>query len=189
MGITILLFFILYMLDQILKFVMVKQGVNNPIIIGKDASSYFIKLELEFNPGAAFGMGSEGGTIFFTIISFIATIALIIICTKFNNWKKNKTQAVALTLLLAGCVGNLFDRFLTSIGYNFLGDGKVVPGVNSGVVDMIYFKPFEWICDLVHMPYGVFNLADFYLVTGIILFAFDLVFFSERKKKKWEKLK
>ena len=94
---------------------------------------------------------------------------------KFNNWKKNKTQAVALTLILAGTAGNLFDRFMT------------INGVLDGVVDMIYFRPFEWVCELVHMGYGVFNLADFYLVTGIILFAFDLLFFSERKKRKWEK--
>ncbi|MBR6071327.1 MAG: signal peptidase II [Acholeplasmatales bacterium] len=187
MLITILLFFILYMLDQALKFIMLNQGVNNPIVIGGTESNHFIKLELQFNPGAAFSMGSNA-TVFLTIVSFIATIALIIICTKFNNWKKNKTQAFALTLTLAGCVGNLFDRFLTANGVNFLSTtGKTIPGVNSGVVDMIYFRPFEWICDLLHMGYGVFNLADFYLVTGIILFAFDLIFFSERKKRKWEK--
>ena len=186
MGITILLFFILYMLDQILKFVMLCQGPNKPIIIGGTESDHFIMLKLQFNPGAAFGMGS-GSTVFLTIVSFVATIALIIVCTKFINWRRNKTQGVALVLLLSGCVGNLFDRFMTACGVNFLGSGAARPGVNSGVVDMIYFRPFEWIMDLLHLGYGVFNLADFYLVTGIILFALDFIFFSERKKKKWEK--
>ncbi len=175
MGITVLLFFILYMLDQILKFIMNKRGLYNPIIIGTDKNNYFIKLDLTYNKGAAFGMGGDNATIFFTILSFVATIILIILCTKFINWKKNKTQGIALTLVLAGCVGNLFDRMMTSFGQL------------DGVIDMIYFKPFEWICDLFHMGYGIFNLADFYLVTGIILFAFDYIFFSERKKKKWEK--
>lgn len=179
MGITILLFFILYMSDQILKFIMVKVG-ERPLIVGVDSVNYFIKLRTQYNDGAAFSLGSEYGhtaTIIFTIISFIATIVLIIICTKFNNWKRNKTQAIALTMALAGCVGNLFDRFMTSVG------------VMPGVVDMIYFKPFEWICDLIHVGYGVFNLADLYLVTGICLFAFDYLFFYERKKRKWQESK
>ena len=174
MGITILLFFILFMLDQILKFVMVKHGTA-PIILGADSQNYFIKLELTYNKGAAFGLGGDSATILFTVISFIATIALIIICTKFNDWKRNKVQAVALTMTLAGCVGNLYDRFMTSVG------------AMNGVVDMIYFKPFEWICDLIHVGYGIFNLADLFLVTGICVFAFDFIFFSERKKRKWEK--
>ncbi len=175
MGITVLLFFMLYMLDQILKFIMNKRGLHNPIVIGTNQNSYFIKLDLTYNKGAAFGLGGDKATILFTIISAVATVALIIICTKFINWKRNKAQGVALTLILAGCVGNLFDRMMTSFG------------VMDGVVDMIYFYPFEWACDLIHMGYGIFNLADFYLVTGIILFAFDFIFFSERKKKKWEK--
>jgi len=179
MGITVLLFFILYMLDQILKFVMVKNAPN-PIILGIDANHYFIKLELTYNNGAAFGMGGNegdnGATIIFTIISFIATIALIIICTKFNNWKRNKVQAISLTMALAGCVGNLYDRFMTSVG------------AMEGVVDMVHFYPFEWLMvDVLHLSYGIFNLADLFLVTGICLFAFDLIFFSERKKRKWEK--
>ena len=186
MGITILLFFILFMLDQILKFVMLK--ANGPIILGIDANNYFIKLDRTFNPGAAFGMGGTEGTIFFTVVSFIATIALIIICTKFNDWKRNKVQAVSLTMTLAGCVGNLYDRFLTSCGVNFLSaTGEAIPGQNSGVVDMIYFKPFVWLMeDVLHLSYGIFNLADLFLVTGICLFAFDYIFFSERKKKKWQ---
>jgi lipoprotein signal peptidase len=173
MGITILLFFILFMLDQILKFVMVKHG-NTPIYIFGDGKGYFIKLNLTYNKGAAFGMGGQESTIFFTIISLLATIALIIICTKFNDWKRNKVQAVALTMTLAGCVGNLYDRFMTSIG------------VMDGVVDMVYFYPFEWIMEKIHLSYGIFNLADLFLVTGILVFAFDYIFFSERKKRKWQ---
>ena len=153
------------MLDQGLKYLMLNQGLNNPIVIGGTANNHFIKLELIFNKGAAFGMGSSA-TIFLTIISFIATIALIIICTKFNNWKKNKTQAVALTLILAGTAGNLFDRFMT------------INGVLDGVVDMIYFRPFEWVCELVHMGYGVFNLT---LYEGFSTLPLTVIKFSSSK--------
>ncbi len=173
MGITVLLFFILYMTDQILKFIMVKHG-SAPIIVGVDSQNYFIKLQLTYNKGAAFGLGGDSATLIFTIISTIATVLLIFACTKFNNWKRNKVQAVSLTMALAGCVGNLFDRFMTTVG------------AMDGVVDMVYFKPFEWICNLIHVNYGIFNLADLYLVTGICLFAFDYLFFYERKKKKWK---
>lgn len=186
MVITVILFFMLYMLDQVLKYIINKQGFNNPIIWGSSDKSYFVKFDLTYNRGAAFGMG-ENSTILLTCISGVATIALIIICTKFINWKKNKVQAISLTMMLAGTFGNFYDRFITSLGITYLSDGKDPSRLNSGVVDMIYFKPFEWICDLIHIGYGVFNLADFYLVTGIILLAFDLIFFSERKKRKWEK--
>ena len=73
-------------------------------------------------------------------------------------------------MALAGCVGNLFDRMITVFGWR------------NGVVDMIIFKPFDWICELLHLGTTIFNLADVFLVLGIIIFAIDFCFFADRKK-------
>ena len=72
-------------------------------------------------------------------------------------------------MALAGCVGNLFDRLLTLFG------------VYEGVVDMIIFKPFDWICEALNLGTTVFNLADVFLVIGVILFAIDYMFFADKK--------
>ena len=112
-------------------------------------------------------------TLLLTIISAVATIILCYFATK-NDWKRNKVGAIALTMALAGCVGNLFDRMITVFGWR------------DGVVDMIILKPFDWICELLHLGTTIFNLADVFLVLGIIIFAIDFCFFADRKKKKYD---
>ena len=112
-------------------------------------------------------------TLLLTIISAVATIILCYFATK-NDWKRNKVGAIALTMALAGCVGNLFDRMITVFGWR------------DGVVDMIILKPFDWLCELLHLGTTIFNLADVFLVLGIIIFAIDFCFFADRKKKKYD---
>lgn len=168
MLITTLLFLVLFMLDQLSKYLVEKfLTTGTHTVIPK-----FLELKLEYNPGMAWGQLGNN-TLLLTIISFIAAILLIILATNLN-WKRNKVQAISVTLALAGCVGNLFDRLLT------------VLDVRAGVVDMIIFKPFDWLCELFHLGTTIFNLADAFLVVGVILFAIDFCFFAERKKKKYE---
>ena len=112
-------------------------------------------------------------TALLTAISAIATIILCFVASK-NNWKKNKVGAISVTMALAGCVGNLYDRMITVFGWR------------KGVVDMIVFKPFDWICEKLHLGTTIFNLADTFLVIGVIIFAIDFCFFAERKKKKYD---
>lgn len=168
MLITSILFLVLFMLDQILKYVMEKVSLNGTFVVIPN----FLELKLEYNPGMAWGQLGNN-TLLLTIISFIATIVLIILASNIK-WKCNKVQGVSVCLALAGCVGNLYDRLVT------------VLGLRSGVVDMIIFKPFDFLCELFHLGTTIFNLADAFLVVGVILFAIDFCFFAERKKKKYE---
>ena len=168
MVVTVILFFCLVMADQVLKFVVERIALNDTLVLIPN----FLELRLTYNPGMAWGaLGNN--TLLLTIISAVATIILCYFATK-NDWKRNKVGAIALTMALAGCVGNLFDRMITVFGWR------------DGVVDMIILKPFDWLCELLHLGTTIFNLADVFLVLGIIIFAIDLCFFADRKKKKYD---
>ena len=168
MVVTVILFFCLVMADQVLKFVVERIALNDTLVLIPN----FLELRLTYNPGMAWGaLGNN--TLLLTIISAVATIILCYFATK-NDWKRNKVGAIALTMALAGCVGNLFDRMITVFGWR------------DGVVDMIILKPFDWICELLHLGTTIFNLADVFLVLGIIIFAIDFCFFADRKKKKYD---
>ena len=168
MVVTVILFFCLVMADQVLKFVVERVALNDTLVLIPN----FLELRLTYNPGMAWGaLGNN--TLLLTIISAVATIILCYFATK-NDWKRNKVGAIALTMALAGCVGNLFDRMITVFGWS------------DGVVDMIILKPFDWLCELLHLGTTIFNLADVFLVLGIIIFAIDFCFFADRKKKKYD---
>ena len=168
MVVTVILFFCLVMADQVLKFVVERIALNDTLVLIPN----FLELRLTYNPGMAWGaLGNN--TLLLTIISAVATIILCYFATK-NDWKRNKVGAIALTMALAGCVGNLFDRMITVFGWR------------NGVVDMIILKPFDWLCELLHLGTTIFNLADVFLVLGIIIFAIDFCFFADRKKKKYD---
>jgi signal peptidase II len=156
------------MADQVLKFVVERVALNDTLVLIPN----FLELRLTYNPGMAWGaLGNN--TLLLTIVSAVATIILCYFATK-NDWKRNKVGATALTMALAGCVGNLFDRMITVFGWR------------DGVVDMIILKPFDWLCELLHLGTTIFNLADVFLVLGIIIFAIDFCFFADRKKKKYD---
>ena len=97
------------------------------------------------NHGALFGLGSDYITLanfVFALISISAAVAII-------YWSSRPTTArdpalcVALGLILAGTLGNLYDRLIF-----------------NGVRDFLYFHWFE---------FPVFNVADCCLVCGAFL--------------------
>jgi signal peptidase II len=97
------------------------------------------------NHGALFGLGGEYQVYangFFATVSVTAAFAIAL-------WSLRRTTATdrwlcaALGLILAGTLGNLFDRV-----------------VFGGVRDFLYFYWFEW---------PVFNVADCFLVVGAAL--------------------
>jgi lipoprotein signal peptidase len=94
------------------------------------------------NQGALFGLGNDYSAYangFFAVVSVTAALAIAV-------WSTRKSAAhdgwlcAALGLILAGTLGNLFDRV-----------------VFGGVRDFLYFYWIEW---------PVFNVADCFLVGG-----------------------
>jgi signal peptidase II len=97
------------------------------------------------NHGALFGLGGEykkyANGIFATV-SVVAALAIIFWSTR-PSTARDGWLCAALGLILAGTLGNLYDRLIF-----------------GGVRDFLYFHWFEW---------PVFNIADCCLVCGAFL--------------------
>jgi lipoprotein signal peptidase len=104
------------------------------------------RLPLYVNRGALFGLGNgHGGTsnLIFAIVSGIAAIGIIIWTTR-PSVGKDRILCLSLGLILAGTLGNMYDRI-----------------VFGGVRDFLHwYKWYDW---------PVFNIADCCLVCGAIL--------------------
>src|SRR5262245_1732953 len=104
------------------------------------------------NHGALFGMGqSRRGTAngFFAVVSVVAAAAILTWGLR-RSTAREKWLMAALGLILAGTVGNLYDRL-----------------VFNGVRDFLYFYYIEW---------PVFNFADCCLVVGAALLLLQAIF-------------
>lgn len=176
MIITAIIFFILYFIDQITKYF---AQANLSTDINTKFIPNVMSFRLEYNTGAAFSSFDNSGWLLI-IISGLATIVLGYFLLK-NDWKHEKYKSFLLTMITAGCVGNLFDRIIMNINSLNTTDGR------PGVVDMIDFEFLDIIFDkLFGSSFAVCNVADVYLVIGLILLAIDLLFFADRRKKKYE---
>ena len=92
------------------------------------------------NTGAAFGI-LQNGTLVLGLLSAIVSLVLTLYLVRHAR-RSPRLQVAALTLILAGALGNMIDRF--RLGY---------------VIDFIHFK-------VPGFSFPVFNLADSYVVVG-----------------------
>jgi len=101
-------------------------------------------LQIVRNPGAAFGMAT-GMTWVLTLIALAVVIGIIWVMPKLRStgW------AIGLSLVLAGAIGNLIDRFFRAPG-----------ALHGHVVD--FLSPFAPNGDV----FPVFNVADSSIVCG-----------------------
>jgi len=138
---------VLLAIDLITKAVFVGDGFT---LIPKVLSIQPIR-----NYGAAFGI-LQNARIFLIIITFILLVIGIIFYIKFKQGKKSKFYNIGCGFVLAGALGNLFDRLF--LGY---------------VRDFISF-------DFINFP--VLNLADAFLNVGMVLLAIYFIFMLKGKK-------
>jgi signal peptidase II len=99
----------------------------------------------QVNQGALFGLGNTHGGLantIFAVISVIAAVAIIYWGSR-RATARDGTLTMALGLILAGTIGNLYDRV-----------------VFGGVRDFLFFYYINW---------PVFNVADCCLVCGAFL--------------------
>lgn len=107
------------------------------------------------NLGAAFSfLSSAGGwqRWFFIVLSVLASIVIIYWLRRLP--RQRWMEALGLSLVLGGAVGNLVDRLW--LGY---------------VVDFIdvYYKAWHW---------PVFNVADSAITVGVAIMIFDILFYQ-----------
>lgn len=103
------------------------------------------------NTGAAFS-SMEGQTFLLGIFSALVSLVLIVILVR--HVVNHPAGRWIVTVVLAGALGNMLDRLL--IGY---------------VTDMF---------QTVFMNFAVFNVADIYVVLGVIALAVYVIFFWDR---------
>ncbi|MFJ4225829.1 signal peptidase II [Microbacterium sp. NPDC089695] len=134
--------------DQYVKYLTIEHlPLQEPVpVLGEFLQLYYVR-----NPGAAFSLGSDV-TWIFTIA--LAVVAVIIVWKAFGL--RSRLWAVVLGGLLGGVLGNLGDRLFRE------------PGFAVGhVVDMI---SMPWM-----LP-AIFNIADVFIVSGMISVALLVVF-------------
>lgn len=105
---------------------------------------------LMHNTGAAFSFLSDAGgwqRWFFTIIALVISAVIFIWIRRLNS--DQQLQAIGLSLVLGGALGNVIDRVLL---------GHVVDFIQ------IYYKQWYW---------PAFNIADSAISIGVVLLIFD----------------
>lgn len=116
-------------------------------------------LTLAFNKGAAFGLSiGDDSRWLFVPITFVALGLLIVLYRE--TQAKDTLRLMAISLVAAGAIGNLYDRVRWS----------------RGVVD--FFGPV----DLGFWNFPIFNVADIAISCGAILLA--LSFWAEERRER-----
>jgi signal peptidase II len=143
--ITIFLFIGLFLIDQYIKFLFVD---------GFEHKGECISFILVYNYGVAFSMFAflEGNLKYIQIAIMLAGILYF-----FFNKDIFKLYYLPATLILAGGVSNIYDRF-----------------IHGGVVDYVY-----WHCGF---DFAVFNLADVLIDIGVVLIL--IINYKDSKKQK-----
>ena len=153
MLISVIVAAVLAAVDQITKHIALTK--LKPI-----GNTTFIKGFMDFtfveNRGAAFGI-LNGKIWLLLILAAIICAVIIYSMLKMPKTKKYRLLKAALTLILAGAVGNVIDRVIR--GY---------------VVDFFEFT---------FISFPVFNMADIYVVVGAIAMALIMIFVIKDEDK------
>ncbi len=134
-------------------------------------------LQTSLNEGALFGIG-QGSVNFFSIMSVIAAIAIIVwlfVAGAAREW----LITIACGLITAGILGNLYDRLgMPGLLWNYPNPplhelGEPVYAVRDWILVMIG----SW-------PWPTFNLADSMLVSGASLIIIHVIWFDKPADQK-----
>jgi len=145
--------------DQITKYFAVQQLVLNQIV----SVTPFFNLVLVYNAGAAFSFLSDAAGWqrgFFIGIALIASAWIVYLLRRYPHQRR---FSLALSLVLAGAVGNVVDRML-----------------HGAVIDFLDFHAYGY-----HWP--AFNVADSAISCGAALLIWDAL--RPRRKDKGGRMK
>jgi len=145
---TYLMIITIILLDQITKYLAVKN-----IIINGNYKLFNGLLEFKYvkNYGAAFGILQEKRGIFI-IITIIVICVFMIYLIRYNS-EIHLLNKIAISMLIGGAIGNFIDRI--RLGY-------VIDFIQVDIIKSINFP--------------VFNIADIFIVIGTILLMVITIF-------------
>ena len=139
--IYILIIILMFVLDRASKEYVIKFFLSY-----QEPSYYlfpFLNLTLVWNSGMAFGLLESESNTYHIISAIIASVIIILIIWLYKSILL--LEKIALSIVIGGALGNLFDR----IKYNAVPD----------FIDM-HYRDFHWF---------VFNVSDIVITIGIIL--------------------
>ncbi len=169
-----LIIFLLLLLDQITKYIArTSLDMGIPVkIIGS-----FFQLTYVENPGMAFGITVDN-TILFLALSLVAASLVFYYMYKLRN--EAFALQLAITMIAAGAIGNLSDRFIRGSVVDFL-DFEFwdihIPAFKLLGLQFAGFHMTRW---------PVFNVADMAVSGGMILIFAYILFHGDPLSKKEE---
>lgn len=121
-----------------------KLVVSKSLYVGESIKviDNFFSITYVKNTGAAWSIFADKGY-FVMIVSIIIILGLV--WYVYKNRPKDRLEKIAYSLIIGGAIGNLIDRIV--YGY---------------VIDFLDFNLFGW-------NYPIFNMADTFIVIGVIL--------------------
>ena len=155
-AIHLLLAVLIFLLDRWTKHL---AAIRIPMYRNIQVIPGFFRLTHTENTGAAFSLFADSTShwrttllIAFSVVAMVVVLVLL--------WQQNRAltmTGIALSLILGGAVGNLWDR---------VARGRVVDFL------LFYVKQHEW---------PVFNLADSAIVVGASLLVLEILFSRSQK--------
>ncbi len=142
------------------QFIVKTMSLGDSITVIKD----FFYISSHRNTGGAWGI-LTGQMVVFYLITLVA-FGLFYVLVQETDFKNKKFYSVAVTLLIAGAIGNFIDRVLF-----------------QEVVDFLDFYIFGY-------DFPIFNVADMCLVIGMFMFGYDILMediLSDRNKNRSSK--
>ena len=133
--------------DQLTKILVIKNIANDQFV---SINSYFYLVHFK-NKGAAFSFLSDAGGWQRYFLSIVAAIASVYIAFMIKKHRDDLYIGLALSLILGGALGNLYDRI--SLGY---------------VTDFLYFHYNDY-----YWP--AFNVADTAISIGAIILIYEVL--------------
>jgi signal peptidase II len=176
---------ILFLIDQISKvlargFNLSWFGINySGLYLGesKPLIKDVLHITLVENPGIAFGIDpGESLKDLILVITILTCIGIFAYLLFAKN--ADRRVRIAVSLILGGAAGNLFDRIFYGYFYNYapLFQGKVVD-----FLDIRFFRFF--IFDDIHGNY-VFNFADVSILSGVFILIFLILRMKSKRTEK-----
>lgn len=161
----LLLFLILVQIDQITKIISdVYFEFGKPVVLIPHVLEWG---PMQYNRGFAFSSLAGGDTWLKLLLVLSTAVLMIILAIAYCKTDKNRTLfRLALVFIIAGGVANFIDRMY----YGVWDPSTYKGGYRDGVRDMLHVV---FIFD-----FGCCNIADFFIVAGVIMMVLALLFFD-----------